>query len=531
MTSVRNGSLIVAIRALAYFAVLAVVGIAGQSIILDGSTRQLSDILLVVVALAAGQALLAFSPSAWGLVGLALSDLVVTTDLVRASGSSASPFLVLYPVIALGATTVFPLPVAAPLVGAALGAMAFGVGFSLSIVGNGLGILATGVLGAYLAKTLARRDEDLRVSEGARRRLENLQKAILANIPSGLMSVDSEGRIIQVNGVGAKILGRRESDLLHRSLGEVIPAIDEQVTRLNTLLPVAGGLDPSLTRGDRLTVRYQGPDGQRLQLGYSIARLTEPDGNAVLGSLVVFQDLTEIIRMEESLRTSEKLAAVGKLAAGIAHEIRNPLAGISGSAQLLAGLSGLGEEDQRLLQIIQRESTRLDGLITEFFDFVKPPQLKPESVDLVELARQLEESLKVNPKWKALGTELRLVTPTDGATPRAMGDRNKLTQVLLNLTLNSGQAGAKRVELRVDRDASIVVLDDGCGLSAEAQKRLFEPFFTTKDTGTGLGLAVVYKLIESMAGSIEVRSPVPEFASRGGTEVRLRLSPADGPGN
>jgi two-component system sensor histidine kinase PilS (NtrC family) len=235
-------------------------------------------------------------------------------------------------------------------------------------------------------------------------------------------------------------------------------------------------------------VEYQTEQGGKLKLGYSLARLYDPEDKSPIGTLIVFQDLTHIIELEEKLRLNEKLAAVGKLAAGIAHEIRNPLASISGCAQLLSGNQDLDEEDKKMLQIIQSESQRLDGLITDFLEYVRPPQPKLENVDLKALIERLEQSFSHNSKWKALNCTLVSQLPEKGFN--ILGDSNKITQVLMNFVLNSGQAGAKEVKLELSSNGKLQIGDDGAGIAKNIQNRIFEPFFTTKTStsGTGLGL-------------------------------------------
>jgi len=525
---VRDLSKVSLARAAGYVLLIILMSLFSHSVVFEGSSTSIEDILFLLTIVTLGQALVSLRPSPSALFALFLADLSVTMDIVRSSGSSSSPFLVLFPILTLAASLVFPLKLLIAYVAASLIFMVFSVGFGLAIIGNALAIVATGFAGSYLVKALDLSGRALRVSEGARRRLENLQKAILANIPSGLMSVDSDGHVIQVNAVGQKILGLSESAILGQRLRSLIPEIDAQVTRLNTLVPVQGNLDP-IASDDRPTVRFRRNNGDELQLGYSVARLSDPDDRSVLGSLVVFQDLTQILKMEENLRMSEKLAAVGKLAAGIAHEIRNPLAGISGSAQLLATLSDLEDEDQRLLNIIQKESARLDSLITDFLDYVRPAKLKLEPILIQGVAESVLEGLKVNTKWQKLGCAADLINRLPPDT-RVQGDANKITQILINLLLNSGQAGAKRVQVLIERSpegrVALRVKDNGGGISPNNLKRLFEPFFTTKDAGTGLGLATSYRLVEAMEARMHVTSPLPDFAAQGGTEFTIEFRAA-----
>lgn len=483
-------SQVLAYRGLAYLILTTLFGLFSSSLVFEGSVLGVTPIFMALAVVALGQSLAVFfdgdQPQAEStLFAFFLADAALAMILVKSSGSSSSPFLVLYPLLSLATSVLFRGKKAH---GYAVLLMIFvvpSVGFSLSILGNGLGIVLTSLLGGYLAKALDKSGVALKYSEVERRRLENLQKAILTNIPSGLMSVNAHDVIIQVNVIGSQILGLPESALLNHHLRDILPEITDKIVRLNTQVPVLGA---DMVGPERRSVSYRKPSGEILELGYSVSRLMDPEDHQPLGNLVVFQDLTMITKMEEELRLSEKLAAVGKLAAGIAHEIRNPLAGISGSAQLLsaAASSNMHEEDLHLLNIIQRESVRLDLLITEFLEYVKPQKAKLEPVELYHLVEQVIESLQVNAKWKKLSCEAK-IHPLSRKELYASGDRNKIIQALMNFLLNAGQAGAQVVELSILSSQSGPVLeirDDGKGISPEHQVHLFEPFFTTKESGT-----------------------------------------------
>ncbi len=507
-----DSSRVLWIRGLFYCVFLVFLGWVAPHIVLDGSPFRESQIFLISSVITLGQLLCLLVPlNASSLLALFFCDAAFVTVLVRVSGASSSPFLVLFPILSALGPIVFRGQLAFVVMGGGLLFSGLALGWGIGIAGVWTSILAVGTLSYYLARLLKRSDIALVKSETARRRLENLQKVILANIPSGLVSIDSEGRVIQVNQVGQRILNIREESVLRKPIEDLVPGLNLGSAQTH----------PGIERS-REIVEYRSPAGQLLKLGYSLARLKDPDDQTILGTLFVFQDLTHVLKMEEDLRTSEKLAAIGKLAAGIAHEIRNPLAAISGSAQLLSGISSLGEEDRHLLTIIQRESTRLDALITEFLEYVRPQKLELRDVDLVEISHQCLESLKVSPRWTELGSVAQVVT--SGAPVRVRGEPNKITQVLLNLVLNAGQAGARRVEMHVLSPNLLEVRDDGMGISVENQRRLFEPFFTTKDKGTGLGLAVSYKLLEAMGARIEVESPAADFCEKGGSIVRIRFA-------
>jgi two-component system sensor histidine kinase PilS (NtrC family) len=508
-------------HALFYFLLTGIWIAFGRTLLIDEGSSHWAPILYLLLFVLSSQVLTIIIGRASRFVFFCylLSDSAVTLLLVRATGGSASPFLVFYPIVTLvGAIALARVQVLA-LLASTLVLQLFSVGLIAGLIGNALATTLTSVLGLYLVRALEKSGILLRISEGQRKRLENLQKAILANIPSGLMSVDSQGRIIQVNTVGAKILGVGEGEVLLHPLKEFLPEIYASVVKLSTLVPQINQLE---TAPDRPTVKFKTPAGAQLDLGFSVARLSDPDDRSVIGSLVVFQDLTAVTRMEESLRKSEKLAAVGKLAGSIAHEIRNPLAGISGSAQLLSNSVVASDEDKKLLKIIQRESSRLDVLITDFLEYVKPQKPNSDPVRLPELAQGVVESLRVNPKWTALKAELVIVPPPSGHNT-VLGDDHRIIQCLMNLVLNSGQAQARRVEIDLSKDGWVFVRDNGKGITPQHQARLFEPFFTTKESGTGLGLATTYRILEAMGATIRVRSPIGPGGNQGGTEFAIQF--------
>lgn len=213
------------------------------------------------------------------------------------------------------------------------------------------------------------------------------------------------------------------------------------------------------------------------------------------------------------MRQSEKMAAVGQLAAGIAHEIRNPLASMSGSIQLLeSSFPNAESEERRLMKIVIREIDRLNNLITEFLDFVRPDVLRDDPVDLNSLLRDVMEMCRLNPSLRK-----DVVQVIDLQATRSIpGNRDKLKQAILNIVINAYQAMNDQSEVKepkiviktIDREHAVVltIRDHGCGMDEVGLRRMFEPFHTTKPKGTGLGLAITHKIIESHAGRIFVES-------------------------
>ena len=508
------------IRGLVYILFLVLLGSVLPHIVLEGAGLKGSQIFLIATLVTAAQCISVFLPlRRHATLALFFCDALFTMILVRVSGSASSPFLVMFPVIAALGPVTFQNHYFYLIMGACLLFSGVALGWGVGIVGSWIAIIAVGFLSWYLLKLLRSSEISLEKSEVARRRLENLQKVILANIPSGLVSVDSDGAIIQINTVGEQILEISEEAFLRKSIEELIPGVE---------LDAHNELRVEDRARSRKLLDFVNHRGKLLKLGYSTAVLADPDGDEILGTLLVFQDLTEVIKLENEVRMNEKLAAIGKLAAGIAHEIRNPLAGISGSAQLLAGSVAVNEEDKQLLNIIQRESSRLDGLITEFLEYVRPQDVQLKKIDIVDIATQVGESLKVSSKWKDLNTALNFDMPS--AEVWVNGEANKLTQVVMNLVLNAGQAGAQNVQVSVrseNEKTFLEVRDDGSGISLENQARLFEPFFTTKDSGTGLGLAICYKMIEAMGGRIDVISPAHDFCANNGSLFKIELRTSD----
>jgi two-component system sensor histidine kinase PilS (NtrC family) len=487
-----------------------------RSIVFEGSVGQPHEVLFFLGILGLFSGLIALSDRfhETAVMFLFLADLVALWVLTRATGGSASPFHFTFPLVSLAGAAVFNQRQAFIILFFTVLFQVISIGFLPSAATSIFATLGTTSLGLYLVRTLTKSDKALKASELSRKRLENLQRAILTHIPSGLISVNRDRQVILCNNVGLRILGYSEQDLLLRSVDELFEGLsldDDLLMGVSSVTKNGEGRSGVKKGDDRPLIEYRTSNGENLKLGYSVAPLSDTETGQSLGALVVFQDLTEIIKLEESLRLTEKLAAVGKLAAGIAHEIRNPLAGISGSAQLLMGHPQLSEEDNKLLAIIQKETRRLDTLITEFLDYVRPPQPKIEPVDIFSIAKHVVESLAVNAKWKSLNCGVQIAQVPD-LSVKILGDSNKITQVLMNLILNAGQASASLVKVTWKSSSqTLEVSDNGKGISQENQKRLFEPFFTTKETGTGLGLATSYRALESMGAQIHVDSPNPQL--------------------
>jgi two-component system sensor histidine kinase PilS (NtrC family) len=269
----------------------------------------------------------------------------------------------------------------------------------------------------------------------------------------------------------------------------------------------------------RLEIRYRQSGGDELDLGVTVTPLAATE-EMKGGYLVVFQDLTDVRRLEAEVRTNEKLAAVGEMAAHLAHEIRNPLGSIRGSAQVLAGEEGFNEEQGRLLGIISRESKRLSDTLNRFL-FQARSTGRPR--DVVDLRPLLEEAVTLLRNGPEIGDGRKVRFEADHGPHLCLADPGQIVQVFWNLARNALEAmpGGGDLEIalrRVEEEVIFVVRDQGRGIDREEQRRVFEPFRSTNPMGTGLGLAIVYRIVREHGGDISVRS-IPAR----GTEVEVRL--------
>lgn len=369
-----------------------------------------------------------------------------------------------------------------------------------SLTGHALAYLAVALLARRLAgEVQAGRLELYELGE--------IHRRIVDNVSSGLLTVSRSGEISSFNREAERITGWRATDALHGKLEQLFPALG----------PVA-----EAGQRERMQVRFVNREGRSLYLGMSVSVLRDPAGQAD-GAIVIFQDLTRVIEMEEELRRSERLGAVGQLAAGLAHEIRNPLASLSGAIELLAADLPPGDRNsQTLSQIVRRETSRLNRLVTDFLTYARPG---PGRFERVELAPLFEELRALVLRDESCDVVLDVSIPPGLS---ALGNSDQLRQVFWNLVRNAAESEPvdSRVSVRASEDShlnevEVCVEDHGCGFGADALERIYEPFFTTKPKGTGLGLATVQRVVEAHGGRIAVAS-----ARDKGTTVRVFLPSA-----
>ncbi len=332
--------------------------------------------------------------------------------------------------------------------------------------------------------------------------LERLNQAILTNINSGLMVVNAAGRIRSFNHAASKITGYRLQEVYNRPVEAIFPEFDS--------------FDPTAMENvERGEMPYRRNEKELLTLGYSASRVVDRNQKS-LGLLVAFQDLTEFKALEEQLKRADRLAAVGRLASGLAHEIRNPLASISGSVQLLLEDDKVSAEDRQLMKIVVKEADRLSLLLSDFLNFARPAPLQMELIDIAALLDELLALLNASGQFQHVTIEKAYQGPI-----QMQVDPQKMHQVLWDLLINAGEAARPEGKIRVtvdSRKGEIMVEDSGPGIAEEDRDKLFEPFYTTKDRGTGLGLANVYANIEAHQGRIYV-----EPGSLGGARFIIEL--------
>jgi two-component system, NtrC family, sensor histidine kinase HydH len=343
-----------------------------------------------------------------------------------------------------------------------------------------------------------------RNARGALEDVRALTSAIVGRMPAGLILADAGGAIQESNAAALSILKRSEG-------------LSGNLAGLSWLQPVLDRLD---TRGKAVEqeVRCNGPAGEIIPLLVTGAVIRDAEQRKS-GFLILFSDLTNVRRLEEQLHRSERLAGLGRLAAGVAHEIRNPLSSIKGFAAILAGRAGEKDESRRIASVMVQEVERLNRVVSELLDYAGSTRLTITMQPCRELIEDSFRLVETDARDRAVRLEWA-VSPED---LQIEIDPDRFRQALLNLYLNAIQAmeggGVLRVEtLRENGMALWKISDSGSGIPAEHLAHIFDPYFTTKPKGVGLGLANVHKLVEAHGGTIEVESAVGR-----GTTFTIRL--------
>jgi two-component system, NtrC family, sensor histidine kinase PilS len=364
---------------------------------------------------------------------------------------------------------------------------------------NFAGFYATAILTSFISETLRRTAEELRANRQNLAQLQALNENVVESIPSGLLALTPQGGITFVNPAAIEILQRPVGALLGRDLTEVGIFTAEEWQELSVTVPTN-----RIGRGEKVV---EITEGNPRTIGYALTPLNTLEGKPA-GLTLIFQDLTEMKRLEAQLRMKDRMAAVGELSAGIAHEIRNPLTAIAGSVQVLKSSTALSPQEQRLMSIILKESERLNRTIAEFLQFVKPQHKVAAEFDI---AASIAETLDLLANSPELQPTHRIERDIHPPVFKIIGDPNQIRQVFWNMARNAVQAmpagGTLRVSTEVDRDFyRIEFMDTGKGMSDADQRRLFQPFRTTFPSGTGLGMAISYRIVQEHGGRIDVDS-------------------------
>jgi two-component system sensor histidine kinase PilS (NtrC family) len=361
---------------------------------------------------------------------------------------------------------------------------------------NLFGYLAVAYLAGLLAAKLRQVDVKLKHTRGVLEDLQALHENIIQSISGGLITTGLDGYITLANTAAQKWFERSERDFLGQPVGQLfldpLPTVDSERAREE--------------------VRFVASNGFCKTFRVTVTTLSVP-GRKLIGYVYTFDDLTEIRRLERDLRIQDRLAAVGRLAAAIAHEIRNPLTSIAGSVSMLSGIADLSDEHRQLLQIVTRESERLNGIITDFLAYSRGKQYRFASVDLLPL---LEDTLTLlEHRLVAENRGIRIERGYNFKEAFAMADGDKIKQVFWNFCENAVRAmssgGVLSVSLeQAGEDWQVNFADTGPGMSRQLVEKIFEPFQSQFEGGTGLGLAIVYQIVQAHEGKVWARSRVGE---------------------
>jgi len=334
--------------------------------------------------------------------------------------------------------------------------------------------------------------------------LDLLHRSIIESVETGIMTINLQGRIKSFNRAAEEITGFTFADMENRNIVEVFPGFAQVQEKVR-------GNDDKYSSKDRYNIEFARDNNNKLILSCLVSTLKGSMGKRI-GDIVIFQDITSLLEMEEALAKSKRLAIIGEMAAGLAHEMRNPLASLSGSIQILKRDLQLNEVDEKLMQIILRGKDQLDNVIKDFLLLARAAPGDRETVFIKEIIEGVIESIQYLPDWN---NDIRVrLDLSDNLS--VFANRTEIREVIWNLVMNAAQSmpegGLLSVETRKiyngphgGESLEIQLSDTGCGIDDEYLDRIFEPFFTTKERGTGLGLAIVNRIIEGYKGRILLR--------------------------
>lgn len=367
-------------------------------------------------------------------------------------------------------------------------------------------------LSGFLAEKLRRKGEELESTSRKLRKVLLDTDDILENMNSGLITIDGEGRILHFNRAAESILGLEASQIKGEPYDHVFGEGNKELR---------GVLHSALQEGvvnSRTELMAVSRQGRSMPLGISTTLLGVGEGERG-GVIAVFQDLTEAKELEEKVRQADRLAVLGQLSAGIAHEIRNPLATISGSIEVLRESLRLAGEEKRLMGLVTRESDRLNRIITDFLLYAR---IRPAEKIVIDLGKLVDETLALMRNHADFHDQIEVENTVCFQEAHALADQDQVKQIFLNIAINALQAmphgGRLTVGLAEGRSRTrtpgkdgmirIFFRDTGTGIPGEEIKKVFEPFYSSKKDGTGLGLSIAQRIVENNGGKLEVESQV-----------------------
>lgn len=446
-----------------------------------------------------------------------LSDISLITGLVYATGGIESIYSVLYPLVIIYSTLF--LAGRGGLISASVGSIFYGLLLDLQYYGliqpvsllgydynyeagyifsrifiHIISFYIVALLTSFVAKQEKMARDLLKKKESAFDQLDLLHKSIIESVDSGILTIDLNGNIKSFNKGAEKITGFLHSEIINKKLDDVFPVLSSLLNKEN-----------QWKQGRRFEAVGSGKI-----LGCSVTPLVDSNRKKI-GNTLIFQDLTVIKEMERKIERNKRLAFVGEMAAGLAHEIRNPLASISGPIQMLSKDLRLDETDRKLMQIILRGKDRLDGFVKDFLLLARPKPSERRDINVEVIIDDLLESLRFSPEWRE---DIEVIKNLCNQTS-IYGNKAEIRQVIWNMISNAVQAMREGGKLKIETSEvfndtkeylEIRISDNGCGIEEKNQDKVFEPFYTTKKNGTGLGLAIVNRIVESHMGKIRIKS-------------------------
>lgn len=476
----------------------------------------------------------------WNIYVQSLADVTLITGLVYATGGIESIYSVFYPLVII--YSVLFLAKRGGIIVASVSSILYGLLLDLEFYGlihpiypwdynydYSAGYVFSRIfihivsfyIIAFLASLAVKQEKKVRellaAKESAFDQLDLLHKSIIESVDTGILTIDHQGNIKSFNSGAKEITGFPYSKVINRRIDSIFPDFFRIVDNVEDR-------DSPETVRNRFEMVVPGKI-----LGCSVSPLFDSNEKKI-GKILIFQDLTTIKEMERQVERNRRLALIGEMAAGLAHEIRNPLASISGPIQMLEKDLDLGETDKKLMQIILRGKDQLENFMKDFLLLARPNLAERENIDIKVILDDVLESIRYVPDWCK---DIEIIRNSNDQTG-LYGNRMEIRQVIWNLVLNALQSmsdgGRLNIETRIvagDENNPLIpplikwgkggffnkkeyleiqISDDGCGIEEKDQSRVFEPFYTTKEKGTGLGLAIVNRIVESHGGKIRIES-------------------------